>query len=139
VKLNECGNFIAILVGVLVVLISSYVQLRSPQTGLLLFLSLIGAIFLYFLTSWTIVYFRVRTRKIEHNRRSIEELRKDLNNVKERLDIREEMYNLSSRVSTIEQLHKMMRNKKGQIDPRWVLIVIIIILFILFLRVKGIL
>jgi len=30
------------------------------------------------------------------------------------------------------------KNKKGQIDPRWIAIAIIIILFILYLRTKGI-
>ena len=129
-------DYVGIIVSVFAGFISVLAQYNDPQTSFILFFALIGFILLYFLFSWPIDFFRRKFRIIDFNKNNIETIRKDLNNIRERLDLKEEISDLSARVSLIEK--SRMNNKKGQIDPRWIIIIIIIILLILFLRSKGI-
>jgi len=134
------GNFVSyvgIVVSILAGIISFYAQSKDPQTGLLLFLSLIGTIFIFFLISWPVEYFRKKIRIIELNNRSINNIGKDLNILKDKLNFKEDVAKLDTRISVIEQIFRM-KNKRGQIDPRWIVIIIILILLFLYLRSKGI-
>jgi len=70
------------------------------------------------------------------NTKNIEIIKKDLNIVKGKLNFKEDVAKLNTRLSIIKALLKM-KNKRGQIDPRWILIVIILILLYLFLKSKG--
>lgn len=64
---------------------------------------------------------------------------KDLNNINNKISIITDAAKLDARLSFLEKNFLKMQNKRGQIDPRWVIILIIIILLFLYLRSKGIL
>ena len=135
--INRIIEFVGIIVSVLAGFITVYAQSKDPQTGIILFLSLIGAIFIFFLISWPIDYFRKKMKMIEKNANKISTIEKDLNIVKDKLNFMSNMAKLDKRISIIENTLKT-KNKRGQIDPRWVLIIIILILLYLYLRSKGI-
>ncbi len=130
-------SIVGILVSVFAGFISLYSQSKDPQTGLLLFLLLLGAIFLFFLASRPIDFLKKRFNNIDKNSKNIELIKKDLNIIKDKLNFRRDMTDLNTRISVIENLFKM-KNKKGQIDPRWILILIILFLFYLYMKSKGV-
>jgi hypothetical protein len=137
IKRSNYVSYIGIIVSILAGIISVYVQNKEPQTGLFLFLALIGAIIFYFLISWPVEYFRKKMKMIDLNSKKIEDMGKDLNIVQDKLNFKSDVSKLDTRISVLEQLLKMKNNKKGQIDPRWVVIIIILILLYLYLRSKG--
>lgn len=130
-------GFIGILVSIIAGAISLYAQYTDPKTGFIFFLALIGAILTYFMVSWAVEYFRTKLKIIEENSSQIKGIRKDLNIVKEKIDYNRQIAKLDARTSLIEKLITM-KNKKGMIDPRWVVIVIILMLLLLYLKAKGI-
>lgn len=134
---TDLVSYVGIIVSILIGLITLYGQSKDPQTSLLLFLSLIVAIFLFFLISWPIDYFNKKFKSIDKNIIEIQEIKKDLNIIKDKLNFKKEVYDLNTRILVIENMLKM-KNKRGQIDPRWILIIIIIILFYLYMKSKGI-
>ena len=129
-------SYVGIIVSIVIGLVSLYGQSKNPQTSLFLFLSLIGTIFLFFLISWPIDYFNKKFKHIDKNIIDVQEIKKDLNIIKDKLKFKEEVFDLSNRISIIENTLKM-KNKRGQIDPRWILIIFIIILFYLYIKSKG--
>ena len=58
-------------------------------------------------------------------------IEKDLNKLKETININKDISELKSQIFLLKEM--ITKNKKGQIDPRWILIIILIILTILFL------
>ncbi len=128
-------GFIGILIGLLSTIISFYGQYTDSQTGFLLFLSLIGIVLLFFLSSWPIDYFKKKVRDINSNKSHLSKMQEDLNSLKERLNLKEQISDLTARISFMERTK--MGNKKGQIDPRWYLILVMIILLILYMKEKG--
>ncbi len=133
---TDLVSYVGIIVSILIGLITLYGQSKDPQTSLLLFLSLIGAIFLFFLISWPIDYFKKKFKSIDKNVLDIKEIKKDLNIIKDKLNFKKDMSDLNTKILVIENMLKI-RNKRGQIDPRWILIVIIIFLFYLYIKSKG--
>lgn len=91
----------------------------------------------FFLVSWPIDYFRKKMRIIDINSQDIQQVKKDLNIVEDKLNFKSDVENLNIRLSVMENLFNP-KNKKGQIDPRWVIIIMILVVFFLYLRVKGI-
>ena len=68
--------------------------------------------------SYVITNFLGKLNQIEDNKLSIFEIKKDLNNFKDNIDYIKEVVRLNARVSFLEEnLLKMKKNKKGQIDP----------------------
>ena len=129
-------SYIGIIVSILIGLISLYGQSKDPQASLLLFLSLIGAIFLFFLVSWPVDYLKKKFRSIDTNIIEINKIKKDLNIIKDKLNFKKDVSDLNAKILVIENMLKM-KNKRGQIDPRWILIIIILILFYLYIKSKG--
>ena len=58
-------------------------------------------------------------------------IEKDLNKLKETININKDISELKSQIFLLKEM--ITKNKKGQIDPRWIIIIILIILTILFL------
>ena len=68
--------------------------------------------------SYVITNFLGKLNQIEDNKLSIFEIKKDLNNFKDNIDYIKEVVRLNARVSFLEEnLLKMKKNKKEQIDP----------------------
>ena len=124
------------IISIAVGIISTYAQSKDPQTGLFLFLALAGAIFLYFLVSWPINFIKKKIKNVDDNSEEIGLVRKDLNSINEKLNFKESINMLDKKIYVIEEVLKM-KNKRGQIDPRIILIIIIIVLFFLYLKSKG--
>lgn len=144
-KVNQSNrdylSYFGIVISVIAGLIGFYAQSKDPETGLFLFIALIGAIFLYFLISWPIQFINRKFKLIKTNKNDILDIKKDLNSIKEKLDIYRSISKIEAKVSLLQEnslkMGNRLRNKKGQIDPRLVLIVIIIIFLYLFLKSKG--
>ena len=71
------------------------------------------------------------TKDIKDTKRELEDVKKDLNF--------KEMYNkMEVRLSVLEKLlEKLLKGKKGQIDPRIIIWIILLILLFLFLKSIG--
>ena len=65
--------------------------------------------------------------------------KQDIQSIKEEMKIEKHFNEIENRLSLIEAFHK---NKKGRgfgIDPKWIFLIILLILFYLYLRSLGIL
>ncbi len=135
-KSKGITNIIGIFVSVIAGVISLYTQSQDPQTGLILYLALVGAIIIYFIISYVVDIIKEKVEQLNKNTESSEILRKDLNTLKEKLDLKNELDNLKIRMLNLEGLFKI-KGKKGAIDPRMIIIIVIIILLYLYLKSKG--
>ena len=132
-KEYEFISIFGILVSVISGLIGIYAQSINPETGIFMFVSLLGAIVLYFLISFI---FRVIKNKVNHINKNSEDIikfGKDLNNLIHKLNLKEEINNLNLRMSILENV---IKGKKAQIDPRWIIIIVILILLYFYLKSK---
>jgi|TARA_Y100000310_G_scaffold345846_1_gene471136 flagellar motor component MotA len=136
-KRYDLTSIVGIILTLVVGIISVIAQYQTPQTNILIFLALIGAIVFYFIISYPLSIVKSKLKSINNNSRSIKRISKDLNIIKDRLEFKREVDELKIRINSLENLIKM-KGKKGNIDPRWIIIVVILILFVLFLRSKGI-
>ncbi|GEM_PF-1064792 len=135
-EIKDRTYYLGMIISIAVGIISTYAQSKDPQTGLFLFLALAGAIFLYFLVSWPINFIKKKIKNVDDNSEEIGLVRKDLNSINEKLNFKESINMLDKKIYVIEEVLKM-KNKRGQIDPRIILIIIIIVLFFLYLKSKG--
>jgi len=129
-------NLLGLIINLIALFIVLYFQFKDPQTGMLLFFGVIGFVVLYFIVSYPINFIIKRMRQIDSNTYTINEVRKDLNNLKDKFSLRGEISDLKSKMGLLEILFN--KRKRGQIDPRIIIIIIIIILLLLYLRSKGI-
>ena len=90
-------------------------------------------IILYFIVSYFVTKFLRWFVNINKNDLLIFELRKDLNNLKNEINSIKDISDLKARVSVLEKM-----KKKGQIDPRIIILIIILVLFLLYLKSTGI-
>ena len=98
---------------------------------LVIFGIIIGTIFFTIFLIWVRDKYKKMINDIENNKKELEEIKKDLN-------FKELFNKMDIRLSVIEELMKnQKRGKRGQVDPRWIAIIILIILLILFLRQVG--
>jgi len=100
------------------------------MTGMIWVLGILGFVALYFIISYPIVSIKERFNQIKNNTKLLHEIREDLNNVKDKLNMSERLASLEAKMSLFN------KSKKGQIDPRWVIIIIILILLFFYLRYK---
>ena len=64
----------------------------------------------------------------------IEQGNKRINELERSLKYKDDFYQLEKRLSLVE----MRMGKKGQVDPKWVFLTIIILLLILYLKSQGV-
>ena len=100
-----------ILVTIIVGLVTIYYQSKDPQTGVIMFLALLGAIVLYYVILYYVSLIKKKVNQLNKNSKSIEVIRKDLNIIKDKLNFRRDVENLNIRISTLENLFKK-RGKK---------------------------
>ena len=129
-------NLLGLVINLIALFIVLYFQFKDPQTGILFFFGVVGFIVLYFIVSYPINLIIKEIRQIDFNTHTISDIRKDLNNLKDKFNLRGEVSDLKSKMNLLEIL--INKKKRGQIDPRIIIIIIIIILLLLYLRSKGI-
>ena len=127
-------NLFGILVSVLAAIITLLFGTGDSITGILILLGIFVFVLLFFLISWPIYILSDKLRIIDANSDSILAIQKDLNSLKQRMHLHKNIADLKARVTNME----LSLMKKGQIDPRWIIILIIIILMVLFLRQRGV-
>ncbi|MBS3151198.1 hypothetical protein J4443_02345 [Candidatus Woesearchaeota archaeon] len=127
-------NSIGIFVSLIGVIVGSFFGEKST-IGILILIGIFLLVIIFFLISWRVDVSSQRDKKVIENSRDIKMLQKDLNSFKDTINIIRDISDLKSRMSNLE---KMKLNKKGIIDPRIVVIVLIIILIYLFLREQGV-
>lgn len=130
-------DFITV-VTLLVALATIFFQIFPPKTAVdqvrsaIYFLAILGYIgFLYFIM-WATDRIKLYIDQININKKDIQEL-------KERMDTEKHFNEIEKRLSVLEAL---LKNKKGRglfIDPKWIFLIILLILFYLYLRSLGIL
>jgi len=129
-------DIIGILVTFFAGVISFYAQSRDPQTGIILFLALLGAIILYFIISYPISIYKEKVNQINRNTEDIKKIKEHLNIINDKLNFRRDIEEVNLKISKLEGLLNI-KGKRGATDPRWIVIIIILILLYLFLRSKG--
>jgi chromosome segregation ATPase len=80
---------------------------------------------------------------MESSIRKINDVEKDLYSLRQEINKVKEVAEVKARLTWLEKiLHKKVVKKKigkkGQIDPRWIIIAIILILLYLFLKRQGV-
>lgn len=103
---------------------------QITSTAVVIFGIIIGVIILIVIFSFIYQRYKNMSNGIINNKNELNEIKKDLN-------FKELFNQLDVRVRVLEQLLKMnnkKRGKEGQIDPRIIGWIILIILVILFLR-----
>lgn len=130
-------------IGILVSIIAGIVGLkfggtRESSIGIIILLGFFLFISIFFLISWRAEVSARRDKKIEENSGKITSLQKDLNSLKEKVNVIRDIADLKSRIYSLEQFVKMKFDKRGVVDPRIVVIIIIIILVYLFLKEQGV-
>ena len=127
-------SILGLIISLIGIFITTYFQFKDPQTGNLLFLGILVFVVVYFIVSYVVGKFN----QVNKNTFLIIELKKDLNNLKDDFNMIRDVSKLEARTSFLENILFKMKNKRGQIDPRWVIILIILILLFFYLRSKGI-
>ena len=123
---------LGIIINLIALLVAVFGQILDPQTGIILGIALLIFIALYFVVSYVIRNLLDKINQINDNNNQISDDKKDLNNLKDNVDMIMNVAKLGARVSNLEEKLPKMKNKRGQIDPRGV-----IILIIFYLRSKG--
>jgi len=136
---NNLTLAIGIAVSLLVAIITLLFGTGDSVIGVIILLGIFGFVVLFFFISWVGSVRASRVKMIEVNFHKIRNFEKDLNNLKERFDIQKDIADLRSRVSFFEKMIGKRVGKKGAIDPRWIILIIILILLYLFLKQQGIL
>ena len=133
---DEITNKLAILISIAIAIISSYGQTKDQETGVILFLGLLIMIIIYFLISYPLHFLKEKLNQTDENTRTIKKVKEDLNSLKEQINYNKQLENLKIKCAVMENM--MLKNKRGIIiDPRWVVIIIMLILFFLYMRAKG--
>jgi Mn2+/Fe2+ NRAMP family transporter len=135
-KKYKVEGFVGIIISVLIGLITLYTQSQDPKTGIIFFLALLGVIILYFSITYVVETIKSKVSQMDHNSELIVNIRKNLNTLEDKLNYNKALERLNIRLSTMENLFKM-KNKRGTIDPRWVILIVMIILFYFFLKAHG--
>jgi len=124
------GMLFTALVGI-ITLIFSY---RSPETGVSLLIGIFIVIGVYFLTDFLIAIAKRKLAQIDKNTQDISIIKKELKELNDRLNFHSEIARLKARV---EHMENESRKRKGAIDPRIVILIILVILLFLYLRTIG--
>ncbi len=130
---------LGLIVNFLALAIAIYGLFKEPKIADIIFLiSILIFIAFYYVVSYFIRNFLGKLEQIEKNRLAISDIQKDLNKINDNVSNMKEVAKLSAKVSFLEKiLVNKMKNKKSQIDPRWVILLIIILLLILYARSQG--
>ncbi len=98
--------------------------------GIIIGLGVFSMIFTSIYSNWA------KTRKdINTNSENISLLTKEIKEIKKSILVKERFDTMDVRLKVLE---KLLKNKKGQIDPRIIILIIMIILLIIYLRLIGI-
>ncbi|MBL7170310.1 MAG: hypothetical protein ISS48_04780 [Candidatus Aenigmarchaeota archaeon] len=123
------------IIAVLGILISVYIYYSNPSDETATFF--IGVILILIGILYSVWYLIDKFKEIEKNT-------KEINNIKKKLEIKEEINMTNQRISKLEGWKEaieniaMRRKNKGQIDPRIILFIILLIIIFMFLRSQGI-
>jgi len=112
-----------------------YLQIFPPKDpvdqarSVIYFVAILGYLGLLYIASWFTEKVKLYTNKINENAESI-------NKIREEIETNKRLSELDKRVSILE---KIKGNKRGSIDPKWILLIILLLLFYLYLRSIGLL
>ncbi len=119
------------IIGTLFVIITAIVPIITQffGGGDILSIAIFGIIgaFVFFYVAWD--YIKDKFGQIEKLKKKVEEIEKGV-------DYMKEVHNLDKRISVLEKENE--RKRKGQIDPRIILIIFLAVLLYLYLRSIGI-
>ena len=133
---KEISNSVGILVSVVMGLIGVYGQTKNPLTQIWMFSILLGLIGGYFLAAYFVERVKEKIKNIKENSERIGGVEKSLNSIKEKLAFRKEIDALQVQVTTLKNM-LLLKGKKGfVVDPRWVFIILIIIVGLLYIKAK---
>lgn len=100
---QKLTNTIGILISILIGLTSFYAQTQNPETGITIFLALLGIILLYFLASYPLSIAKEKINQININSENIKKIKEDLNSIKDKIKIRKEIEDLKARILKLEK------------------------------------
>lgn len=128
--IQDGANIITLIIAVIAI----YFQINPPQTATDKQTSLI--LFSALLLIFTISYFFINIFKnIKANEQQIDMNTSELRKIKEQMKFDSKLNDLDKRISIFERI----MNKRGELDPRVVLIAIMLVLLYLYLRSLGLL
>ncbi|MAG02728.1 hypothetical protein CMI42_05305 [Candidatus Pacearchaeota archaeon] len=83
--------------------ITVYGQARDPQTGMIIVLSILIFVSLFFVVSYLITELIKKLNQIKRNTNQIQEIKKALNNIEDKIDYIKSASKLDARISYIEK------------------------------------
>lgn len=126
------------IITLLIGLATIFFQIFPPKTpidqvkSVIYFLAILGYVGILYFINWVTNRVKLYIEQINKNKEEIQD-------IKEKMSTEKHFNEIEKRLSLLEAL---LKNKKGQwfrIDPKWIFLVILLILFYLYLRSLGIL
>jgi len=96
-------NILSVILAVASLVFAGYGQFKDPQTGMIFFLGILIFVVLYFIVSFPIIKFVQGTNQIKKNSLLIIEIKKDLNNLNDKIDNIKDVAKLNVRLSSLEK------------------------------------
>ena len=125
-------NAIMILIAFFSILLQIYApnSAEERQTSILIFIGLIGYIGILYFILWAKEKVTDYTNQITQNSTAIDKL-------KETMELNKKFHQYDKRISILEN----QTNKKGQIniDPIWIMLLILLMIFYIYLKSLGVL
>ncbi|MBU3924275.1 MAG: hypothetical protein KJ592_05125 [Nanoarchaeota archaeon] len=93
-------SIISPIITLIIAIITIYTQLESPESGLIAYIAILLLIILVYVLSLPINYFKQKITLIELNKNAIIKTNKDLNKLKESIDIEKRLIKLELKNET---------------------------------------
>jgi len=87
-------SIISPIITIIIAIITIYTQLESPETGLIAYIIILLLIILIYMSSLPINYFKQKINLIESNKNAIIKTNKDLNKLKDNINIEKRLIKL---------------------------------------------
>ncbi|MBI2139379.1 hypothetical protein HYU14_00525 [Candidatus Woesearchaeota archaeon] len=101
---------------------------KDQQNSLIYFLAILGYVSFLYGSVWI-------SNKVKFYINQVNKNKKDIEDIKDKMDEEKRLYEIEKRISILEAFR---RNRKAfAIDPKWVFMGILIVLFYLYLRSLG--
>ena len=128
----------ATIITIIIGLAAIFFQIFPPKTivdqvrSAIYFLAILGYIGILYFVMWATDRVKLYINQINKNKQDIQEL-------KEKMSIGRHFNEIEKRLAILEALQKNRKGRGFAIDPKWIFLIILLILFYLYLRSLGIL
>jgi F0F1-type ATP synthase membrane subunit b/b' len=142
-KEGKKSDILGILFTLFVGIISISLTFVNPEMALIGMTALIAILFgiiAYWVTDYIVETAKKRLKQIDDNSQEIKNIKEEMKELYGKLDFHYEIAGIKAKIDMLEQKNDMRtKRRKGVIDPRIIIAIVIIILLFIYLRALGVL